>query len=449
MIFLAILVASALLNGYFLPFAGRRVRPEHVAAPVVFIAFVLWQMARRVQPIRRDAFAGLAVAWVAVNALSSWAYAPNPSESLVHVARLAFLAMAFLTVANLPIGQTSRDWIGSVRVWLVLGGIDLAYGVVVWVLARYGGPWLPGVSSEAGLTAISVKGTQIERNLLGIFAATLLPMAVYWLAAGRRATVTIAPRAYLVALVVLSSVLAVVSMTRSAWIAVLAVCPIVYLLFDRRWLPRADRSLLVTAVATPAIFVIAFLVVGVLPEPTAVRADERTGSASDGVTARAAENSGKPPEMIAGDVSSRLSTFNRLESDFTLRTRLQDARWAIDDWRASPWIGHGAGSFAQIHGTRVGSEAWISNLVLHTLVDTGLVGLAIQASFIILVAMRAWRVPARAREPDLAIGLKGLVVGLFVMLLAYQVTDGSWMALFWIHLGLIVNGIYFADAGER
>lgn len=430
LVFLAVLVAAALLNGYFLPLAGRRVRPEHVASPIVFIAFVLWQFSRRTSTIRLDFYAGLSAAWVVINLIASWTYAPDRSESFVHVVRMGFLAAAFLTVSNLPPLQPS-EWARRVRVWLVLASIDLAYGVVVWLFARYGHLGLPGAYYETGIDAISIKGTQVERNLLGIFAATLLPMAVYWLAAQRKAKTIIAARALLITTAALSSIVLVVSMTRSAWIAVVAAGPVVYLLFDRRWIPRADRPLVSAMAAVPVVFGLTFALVRFMPGPNLSLTAERGATQAD--------------TAAGSTLSHRLSTLGRLDSDFTVNTRVQDARWAIEDWRASPWIGRGTGSFAQIHGIRVGSEAWVSNLVLHTLVDTGLAGLIIQCSLFLLVAVGGWRAAAHTTDPALAIGLRAMVVGLFVMLIAYQVTDGSWMALFWIHLGLIVNGIYCAQ----
>jgi len=431
LILLAIVVAAALLSGFILPMAGRRVRPEHIAGPIVFATFIFWQFARRTSPIRIDAFAWLAAAWVAVNALSSWLYAPDASESLVHVIRIGFLAMTFVTVANLPPIEAGA-WPGRARLWLVLGFVAVAYGLVTALLARFGGPWLPGVYEEPGLGAAAIKGTLLERNLLGIFAATFLSIAMYWLTAQRGTSHHVAPRGILSALAVVSAVLLVFTLTRSAWLAVIAAGPVVYLLFDRRSLTKADRPLVVTTFATPVVLVLTFLLVGLL---TSIQPNQPAGPASQAKS--------------ADDVSGRLSTIGQLPSDFTLKTRLQDARWAIDDWRSSPWLGRGTGSFAQIHGIRAGTEAWVSNLVLHTLLDTGVVGLVIQLSLILLVVARAWRVAARAATPDLAIGLRGLVLGFFVMLIAYQATDGSWLALFWIHLGLLVNGIYCATAGER
>src|SRR5262245_25221570 len=99
---LAVLVAAALLSGFHFPLAGRRVRPEHIAAPIGFAIFVLVQLLRKEKAVRIDAFSLLAAAWVGVNGVSSWLFAPQPSESVVHVIRMGFLAALFVTVANLP-----------------------------------------------------------------------------------------------------------------------------------------------------------------------------------------------------------------------------------------------------------------------------------------------------------------------------------------------------------
>ena len=117
---LGTLVAAALLNNFFLPIAGRHARPEHLAAPLVFAAFVFSQFVRKETVVRVDAFAALAVAWVVVNGVSSWLYAPQPSESFVHVVRMSVLIAIFLTVANLPLTRVAQ-WMRNFRVWLSLG----------------------------------------------------------------------------------------------------------------------------------------------------------------------------------------------------------------------------------------------------------------------------------------------------------------------------------------
>ena len=72
LLLLALLVAASLLNSVVWPFAGRNLRPEHLAAVLAFAAFVVTQLLRRESVIRADMFSALAVAWVGVNALSSW-----------------------------------------------------------------------------------------------------------------------------------------------------------------------------------------------------------------------------------------------------------------------------------------------------------------------------------------------------------------------------------------
>lgn len=430
---LAVLTSAALLNGFALPVAGRNMRPEHAAAPVAFLALAVWQLARRTLVIRVDAVSILTVAWVAVNGVSSWLYAPQPSESLVHVVRMALLGVTLLTVANLPF-RDSDDWAAAIRLWVGLGVLAIAYGCFAWLLAHYGAGGLPGVGREPFLSELSVRGTQLERNLYGILAATLLGVLVYALVTlPSRQGPWLASRGVLAAGCLIAAAALVLSLTRSAWLAVLGAGPLAYVLFDRRRLSHADRGLVRLTAIVPLLLGILVGVWQILPAPAADPSPKSQG----------ASPSAKPqalPTAPASALSDRVSTFGRLQSDFTLNTRVQDARWAVDDWLASPWLGNGTGSFAQLHGTRKGTEAWISNLVLHTLVDTGVIGLAIQASLVGLVGWRAWRAGTRAREASLSTGLRALTVGLLIMLIAYQITDGTWMALFWIHLGLMVNG---------
>jgi len=423
---LAILVIASLANSFYLPFGARHVRLEHLAGPAVFVTFAVSQLLRGKTAVRLDAFSTLAVAWVVANGVSSWLYSPHTSESFVHVIRLGFLAAIFMTVANLP-PLNAEGWRSRIRLWLALVMLELAYGLLVWFLARFWGIWWPGASLETIMVGISIQGTQLERNFFGILAATLLAVAAYILAAQRhRGQPILASTGFLAVACALSGGAVVLALTRSAWLAVVIASPIAYVLFDRRPLTQADRPLLKAGVGLPVLLGTLIAILQILPAP--------------------GKNQVAQAPAAAAAVGDRLSTFVRLNSDFTVNTRLQDARWAVNDWLASPLLGRGTGSFKQIHGTRVGTEAWISNVVLHTLVDTGLVGLVIQMSLFGLVGWRAWQAACVSREPRLAIGLKAMTLGLLVMAIAYQLTEGTWLAVFWIHLGLMVNGIYCARA---
>jgi O-antigen ligase len=429
LLLLALLVAASLLNGVAWKFAGRNVRPEHLAAVLAFAAFVVTQFLRRESVIRADVFSVLAVAWVGVNALSSWLYAPQPSTSAVHVFRLGLLALVLLMVANLPFRRAGH-WLRGFQIWFSLGLLAVGYGLFVWILASYGDIWLTGAFQDPMIYGPSIKGTQLERNFYGILAGTLLCVACYSVLAERREHV-VAPTGFLVAACVLAATCVIISLTRSAWLAVVTAGPLGYVLFDRRRLGRADRPLLQTVVALPVLVGTLFGAVQLLPAQARLAQPLPTAAL---------------PSAVVGE---RLSTFSDLGSDRTVNTRIQDAVWALRDWQASPVLGRGTGSFLQIHGVREGTEAWISNLVLHTMVDTGIVGLAIQMSLFALVAWRTWLAASATAERPLEIGLKAMTLGFLVMVIAYQFTDGTWLAAFWVHLGLMVNGIYCVREEQR
>ena len=445
---IGVLMLAALANGYIVPLAGRRARPEHIAGPIVFVLFVIYQLVRRERPVRIDGFAMLAAGWVAVNGVSSWLYAPQPLESLVHVVRMAILMAIFVTVANLPL-RRATEWLGAMLWWLALGVTGLGYGLLSWLLAQYADVWLPGAFINPTLAGISIQGMQMERNLFGILAGTMLLVVVYAFVAQRRIQkAVIAPTAWLAGSVALAGIVTTLSLTRSAWLAVVAASPLAYVVFDRRRLRLADRPLLHCAVGLPVLMASLLALMQLLPAPPAADDSSPAGrkrpvvNLATGDATRSLGQTGNDVLGASRAVNERLSTFADLGSDMTTSTRIQDAKWALASWMESPLLGHGTGAFGQIHGIRVGTEAWISNLILHTMVDTGLVGLAIQISLFALVAWRSWRLAQLTLDAGLAIGLKALTLALVGMLLAYQLTDGTWLAVFWIHLGLMVNGIY-------
>lgn len=443
------LVLAALANGLYMPVGGLRMRPEHVAGPMAFGVLVVLQLLRKQPAIRWDSFAALALAWVGINALASWLSAPDPSQSLVHVVRLGLLAATFLTVANLP-HLDSDAWSARLRFWLAGSLVVLLHGLLLWFFAQYLDVWLPGTYQESGLSGISIKSVQYERNLFGILAATVLAVAFYCLIAQRRQSRRVASSRFLLFVCALASGALVVSLTRSAWLATLLLGPAAYVLFDRRGFRRVDRDLVHVTVGLPIVLGFILGLWSLLPAPSG--AEDVPASVTTGVPQAqelTAPVSNRPVAAEPSAVVERLSTIRQLESDRTVSTRVQDVRWAIDDWQESPVIGRGTGSFAQIHGSRAGSEAWVSNLILHTLLDTGIVGLGLQWWLFALVLARTWRAAGATTDARLAVGLKGLSLGFLLMLMAYQLTDGSWMAVFWVHSGLMVNGIYAADQGRR
>ena len=72
----------------------------------------------------------------------------------------------------------------------------------------------------------------------------------------------------------------------------------------------------------------------------------------------------------------RLQSFLNLSSDATFSARLSDWSLALRDWLQQPLTGWGPGSFYDLHGELRAHPAWISNLSIRLLQETGLIGAA-------------------------------------------------------------------------
>jgi hypothetical protein len=115
---------------------------------------------------------------------------------------------------------------------------------------------------------------------------------------------------------------------------------------------------------------------------------------------------------------------------------------AIEGWLQRPILGWGAGAFPLVYPPPLEGGYWIANIELHTLFDTGIVGLILLAT----AALSAgWRALAAIRYPTaswdaqafITFGLLATGLGL---LTAYQLTDGSWLGFTWILLAMLVAG---------
>ena len=404
-------MAASLLNRVVIPLGSLNMRPEHFLAPAVFGWFVLYRLMLHRKPLAIHPYTLLALAWVGTNLLSSLLFAPSPLESLKHVVRMALLACIFMTLACYPPFRPSR-WAFSLKLWLSLCQLALLYGILGWLLVLVTGRPVFGVYWPENFPYLSVEGTLSERNLYGIVAGTTLVILLtiffrqWWL---RRAALL--SWRYLAVGIVLSINALVISLTRSAWVAIGLGALLAFLTVGRRFSGRFQRFLLLLLLALPLALTLFLFLLALFPETNLVE---------------------------------RLQSFGRLAADPTWQIRLSDARNAFRDWLSSPLFGHGTGSFAQLHGIRAGTVAWISNLILHTLVDTGLVGLAVQLALIFLLYRDAWRAAHSSPSPELQIGLPALALGLLTLFITFQLTDGTWLALFWIHLGLMANGVFTA-----
>jgi len=137
----------------------------------------------------------------------------------------------------------------------------------------------------------------------------------------------------------------------------------------------------------------------------------------------------------------RLQSFLTLTTDATFSARLSDWSLAWHDWLQHPLTGWGPGSFSIIHGELRANPAWISNLSLRLLQETGIIGALAFVGFLFSLVLPAIKTGRYVSNPLDRAALLGLVISYLVLIgIAYQATDGIWLAASWVHAGLIAAG---------
>jgi O-antigen ligase len=140
-----------------------------------------------------------------------------------------------------------------------------------------------------------------------------------------------------------------------------------------------------------------------------------------------------------GDLVQRVASFSNLSRDRDIVARVDIAKNALDHWRAHPLTGWGVGAYGEVYTYPPPDTihaGWISNLPIHLLYDSGILGLAAFTAAIVLAALRGIRAWSAASGLDRAI-LAGLLLALFGLLLSFQATEATWFAYPWIILGLL------------
>ncbi|MGQ9457777.1 MAG: glycosyltransferase, partial [Anaerolineae bacterium] len=379
---------------------GRTLKAEH-AAVLLILALLLFQVflgKRGLVPTGAGAFAAAWLLWNAgATALSPISIPAAPN----HLLKLALMVGAYLAVVNLIRREETLVW--AFRAWLVVGTLEAAWGIAVWavyVLTRVN----LGIQMTPNLPVPVPYGTLLEGNIYGSHAMSL--------AAAYATLVLTRPGARLfgprlrgtdVGLAV-TLVATALGMSRGAWLG-LAAALVTALLITRRLAHRFSRRAVLTA-ATLAVllaFLWAFLEVA-------------------------------PKDIPLVD---RLASFTRLEEEVTVVGRLAKYQAAFTSWLERPLVGWGTGSMAILYAERGRRWAWVSNLVLHLLLDTGVIGLALFGGFVATLLWRAARA-ARAAGPTFRRRvILALIAGFVGLLVAYQSTEATWLVLPWVHAGLL------------
>ncbi len=394
----ATLVITALFTRYRFDVGPVSIRPEQIAAVVVgLVGLSQWLVWRG--RLRVPTSVGLALAWWACNLVAAVFFAPAVRPMLQNAVRVGAGVVTLFLVVNL-IPDRQRWW---QALWLFLGaGIaEAAFGILARGLFPFG--LNLGVQVSWNFPEPIPYGTFQEGNLFGSHTATWA-LTLLALEPG-------IPRArrplWLAGLFVLVVAL-YLSLSRAAWLTFLVGGMFVWTFWHFAVWHRLNR-LLIGVLTAPFLMV---LVLGMAPLLPA-----------------------------SWPFVDRLQSFLRLSEDPTFSARLQDWALAWNDWLQQPLLGWGPGSFYELHGLLRANPAWISNLSLRLLQETGVIGLAVFVAFLLTLLVPALKVAEQRAAPTDAAALRGLVIAYAVLIgLAYQSTDGIWLTASWVHAGLIAAG---------
>jgi hypothetical protein len=393
----------------------------------------------------------LLMCWVGLNVASSILFSPNPAQSLRASLVLVALLAIYLATVLLVRGRDAAVW--ATRLWVATGGAVTSLGLVAALLYALAGSTqgisLHRVYDDGVLTVVPmVTSTIWEPNLYGAFAlSTGLVAASLSLARGR----TRSDDVMLAACVTLCFSGAVLSMTRTVWLvgaAGVLVLAVAGTVLSRR---RGERPTTLWLGAALAGIVVGAVVALAMPRVSWATADAwalQYDSLEERVGAMIRDMRQGNVAISAGAsaLTARIDELDEWESAPTLLSRQGANALALEQWTQRPLLGWGTDAFRHVVKPDPHAPAWVPNVALHVLFDTGIVGFAFLGIAVLVVArgaVRALLKPAQTWDSgDCA--LLGQLVAFGALFLCYQMTDGTWMGFTWFTFALLVISTRFA-----
>jgi O-antigen ligase len=406
--------AATMLNRYTLTVAGLHAKLEHLAILALLAAFVVYALRSGWRPC------GRALLWLAPylggTALASLLNAPERLTALRLTGLVTLVALGALLVYWCT--DTPARFRAAVRILIGFAGVEAALAFAGLVAAWFNSPL--GVQPGRGEILVPF-GTMWEPNVLGgyLAAGAILTLAALVMAPMARRGIGLA------ALFTLILAALGLSLSRGAWAGFLAGVIVIacgsWLLARRSnvpWPALAPRWPLALGAALAA----ALFLVAVAPALFPMT----TKGLFNRVNVAAYTPQADPSLLIRADMASQ----------------------AAAEFGAHPLIGHGAGSFGINHFDEQGRPGWISNLELHVLYDSGIVGLVALFGGLAVSGWAAWR-SLRHGDPAHRPAIMGVLGAVVVLLVAYQATEASWLGYTWIYLGLLARAGTLAPTPER
>ena len=394
------LVLCISIPRYMYSVGAISINAERVVIPALFGLFLVRQVGN---PLVYGRAHLLLMLSLAVSALSSLMNAPDTGDSLRLTLLTVITCLPFFLIPNLATDMPSVR--RAALIFIGCGVVEAVFGLLAVITNGLYGVNI-GVQFDALTGAWAAYGSQWEGNTFGSFVGAATVMTMAWLVAAHQSRRTRALAG--VALAVLIGGL-IASLSRGAWLGAAAGALVVVLSLPRRWKVAA---LLGALVALAGLLVVS---------------DGLQFSSSDSEQAAALTRLSLLDDPLRGNF------------DGITIERLYTYDLAFRDWLEQPIIGWGAGSLGQRSSyLSVELPAWVGNLELHALHDSGVlgaVGLLGAMAGTTLALMRALRRRRGAYDPDRRL-VVGLLAACVTLLVAFQATEATWLGYTWYVFGL-------------
>lgn len=398
-----VLFVASVLSRFYVDIAGLNARPEHLAVGLLFIvALLIWK--RRSDPVPWTIADLLLLGYIALNLISSLTRSIAPIETLKWAIQQILVILAYFLLRIFISGPASLS--RAIRMLSLVGALEGAYAIVCFSSNLLFNTTF-GVEIEQYGSLPATYGTLFEANILGAFCGASLLIALALYLKERR-------RHYLLQAALSYSGL-VIALSRAAIIAsALAIVVLVIVgkkigLVDPRALRKAGMALVGTSVLLAPVIIPLYV--------------ERFST------------------VQVADVSADADT----------AVRIVTIGMALDDILQQPILGNGTASFQLLVSNRemglgsVDRGAWIGNMEVRVLHDTGIVGLFTFVLFLIYLVMPAWKLVRLQQNAEVL----ALLVAALIYCMTFQATEGTLLAFSWVHLGLLGCAVSIYNPVEK
>lgn len=387
---LALLILATALDRYRFVVAGVGMRVEHFVFLGVALAWLV-----KTRPQRKQFYFAradlLLVAYLAIALVSTWLFAPDARESMKFFALMVFGVVLFWFVR--AVAANEQNFARGMWTLIAVGVAASAFGIFAWLVFPFGTNLGVQTYSLGTFETFSAYGTLYDSNTLGMYAMAAALLQVTLLLDAHFARW----RVWLGAGILISLVAVALSLTRTAWLGLLMGLFLIFLFSPRR------RQAIAIGGAALLLLVTALVVSSALAGGGGALAD---------------------------------FSVTRLLTSKSIFFRLDASARAWTDFLAHPLLGNGANVFAQNHLSPSNTRDWISNFILMTLHDTGIIGLLLLGAWLLALGVETWRA-VRLGQGEMRAYLLALTISYLALLVCYQATTVFWLGWNWVYVGML------------